>query len=113
MRFLPATLSHGLLLSPASLCELQVNYYIGVHMSTHLSGGHRRNWYVAYSLALGVIVALGLAKEIYNATVLRRRQQVLTPLLPVCWTPCPPCGSARCDDDHVDVQIHFLPTACA
>jgi hypothetical protein len=61
-------------------CVLQVNYYIGVHMSTHLSGSHRRNWYAAYSLVLGVIVALWLAKEVYNATVLRRKQQVWLPI---------------------------------
>ena len=72
-----------------------MNYYIGVHMSTHLSGSHRRNWYVAYSLALGVIVALALAKEVYNATVLRRREQVCHRQR-VCQTGCQLSKSIEC-----------------
>jgi hypothetical protein len=88
-----------------------VNYYIGVHMSTHLSGSHRRNWYAAFSLVLGVIVALGMAKEVYNAIALRRKQQV-------CY--CRPAqGAGLCDranliEDKIDSNhVPTMRTCCA
>ena len=58
---------------------MQANFYIGVHMSDHIASNHRKNWYIVYSVLLGAILLLALAKEIFNATALRGKR-VRTPI---------------------------------
>jgi hypothetical protein len=53
---------------------VQANFYIGVHMSNHIASNHRKNWYIVYSVLLGAILLLALAKEIFNATALRGKR---------------------------------------
>lgn len=53
---------------------VQANFYIGVHMSDHIASNNRKNWYIVYSVLLGAILLLALAKEIFNATALRGKR---------------------------------------
>ena len=53
---------------------MQANFYIGVHMSDHIASYNRKNWYIVYSVLLGAILLLALAKEIFNATALRGKR---------------------------------------
>lgn len=55
---------------------MQANFYLGVHMSDHIKSSHRKNWYIVYSVLLGLIVALAVSKEIFNMTVMRKERRV-------------------------------------
>jgi hypothetical protein len=57
------------------IAVIVANFYIGVHMSDHIASNHRKNWYIVYSVLLGAILLLALAKEIFNATALRGKRE--------------------------------------
>ena len=68
---------------------MQANFYIGVHMSDHIASNNRKNWYIVYSVLLGAILLLALAKEILNATALRgKRVCAAAHNCPLCHSEC-------------------------